>query len=267
MKRIVPGLLIAGFWLLLIVKGPAAVFCLVVIGVALIAADEYEKMADRRDIIALERWLLNAFITLPILVVCLNPGRSIPAFGVVVSLFCLTCYCLYRYKEAEGIYNLFCRLVFGSVYIGLLGAHVVLLRFLPEGGSWLIIASAVTACSDSGAYFVGRRWGKKKLCPVISPNKTREGAVGGIVAGILAAVIAAYLLLPEINWLFVVCVAVVLSVAGIVGDLTESVIKRGTGTKDSGNILAGHGGILDRVDSLLFACPVLYYLLAFPVSQ
>lgn len=265
MKRIVPGLLIAGFWLLLLLKGPILLFCLVVAVVALIAADEYVKMADKRAVAVWERWLLNGVISIPILTVSLNPRLAALPPALLLSFFSITCYCLYRYKDVEDIYSLFCRLIFGNVYVGLLGAHVVLLRFLPEGGSWLIIASAVTASSDSGAYFVGRAWGKRKLSPNVSPNKTIEGAVGGVLSGLLAAVFFAYLLLPEINWLFLVCAAVVLTVVGIVGDMTESIIKRGTGTKDSGNILAGHGGILDRVDSLLFVCPVLYYLALLPV--
>ena len=156
-------------------------------------------------------------------------------------------------------------MVFGLFYIGVLGAHLVLLRFVPDGGSWLIIASAITACSDTGAYFVGKAMGKRKLCPNISPNKTIEGAVGGILCGLIGALAVAVLLLPSFNWFFLIAAAVFLGAVGIAGDLTESIIKRGTATKDSGSCLAGHGGILDRVDSLLFVCPVLYYLLVFPV--
>jgi phosphatidate cytidylyltransferase len=185
--------------------------------------------------------------------------------STLASFFALTCYILYRYKDIADSYNLFCRFVFGALYIGVLGAHLVLLRFQPDGGSWLIIASAITACSDSGAYFVGKAMGKKKLCPNISPNKTVEGAVGGVLCGITGAVFFALLLLPTVNWLFLIGAAFFLAIVGIAGDLTESIIKRGTATKDSGHCLAGHGGVLDRVDSLLFVCPSLYYLLAFSV--
>ncbi len=145
----------------------------------------------------------------------------------------------------------------------MLGAHLILLRHLPDGGYWLIIASAITSCSDSGAYFIGSAIGKHKLCPNISPNKTVEGAIGGVVVGGVGAVTFAFLLLDDISWIFLIISAIFLTFAGIVGDLTESIIKRGTGTKDSGTCLAGHGGILDRGDSLLFAAPVLYYLLVF----
>lgn len=265
MKRIVPGLLIAGFWLLLLLKGSIQLFCIIVLLVVLVASDEYVKMADGREKTLLERLLLSVLLAIPVFVICLSPELSTLPFGILCSFAGLTCYFLYQYKNIEDSYSLYCRLVFGSLYIGLLGAHLILLRFLPEGGSWLIIASAITASSDSGAYFVGRAIGKRKLCPNISPNKTVEGAVGGVFFGLLASVVFGLLLLPEINWFFLIGATVILTIVGIVGDLTESIIKRGTGTKDSGNCLAGHGGILDRVDSLLFVCPVLYYFLVFPV--
>lgn len=265
MKRIVPGLLIAGFWLLLLLKGPTQLFCFVVIVIVLLGVDEYVKMADPRPLPLAERWLINLVISLPVFGACFVPGPSILPVSLIASFSALTCYFLYRYKDIADCYNLFCRHVFGCMYLGILGAYVIFLRYLPEGGSWLIIASAITASSDTGAYFVGRAYGKRKLCPNISPNKTIEGAAGGIISGVLAALIFASLLLQDHNWIFLCLSATVLCVVGIAGDLTESIIKRGTGTKDSGKCLGGHGGILDRVDSLLFVCPVLYYLLIFPV--
>lgn len=265
MERIVPGLLIAGFWLLLLLKGPIQLFCLIIVIIVLVAADEYVKMADTRKMRLPERWFLNVILAAPVIVTCLIPNSSAFLPAIVGSFVALTCYFLYRYQHIPDSYNLFSRLVFGLFYIGVLAAHIVLLRFVPDGGSWLIIASTITACSDSGAYFVGKAIGKRKLCPNISPNKTIEGAVGGILCGLIGALVVAVLLLPSFNWFFLIVAAAFLGAVGIAGDLTESIIKRGTATKDSGSCLAGHGGILDRVDSLLFVCPVLYYLLVFPV--
>ena len=265
MERIVPGLLIAGFWLLLLLKGSIQLFCFIIVVIVLVAANEYVQMANARKSSQIERWFLNILLTIPVAVTCLSPQPGTLLLGTLGSFSALTCYVVYRYKNIVDSYNFFCRMVFGILYVGVLGAHLVFLRFLPEGHSWLIIASAITACSDSGAYFVGRKFGKRKLCPSISPNKTIEGAIGGIFCGLIGAILFAVLLLPAFNWLFVVGAAVVLAAAGIVGDLTESIIKRGTATKDSGRCLGGHGGVLDRVDSLLFVCPSLYYLLVFPV--
>ncbi len=264
MRRVVPGILIAGFWLLLLLKGSSLLFCLVTILIVLVGADEYLKMADERVVHFSERWLLNGTLAAPVVITSFYPELHTLPPAMLFSFLALTCYFLYRYRSIEESYTLFCRLVFGLFYIGFLGSHMVLLRFVPEGSSWLVIGTAITACSDTGAYFVGRSIGKNKLCPNISPKKTVEGAIGGIAAGLAAASGFAMLLQPSFSWTFLLFSALLLSIIGIVGDLAESIVKRGTGTKDSGTLLAGHGGILDRVDSLLFVGPVLYYLLLLP---
>ena len=265
MNRIVPGVCIAGFWLFLLLKGSPQLFCLVIILIVLVAAGEYVKMADSRQTALPERWLIYFILAAPVMFTCLHPSTVSLLGALLCSFFALTGYIIFRYPHIVDSYNLFCRFGYGILYVGVLGAHLVLLRFLPDGGSWLIIASAITACSDTGAYFVGKSFGKRKLCPHISPNKTVEGAVGGILCGLLGAVFFAALLLPTVNWFFLIGASIFLAGAGIFGDLTESIIKRGTATKDSGSCLAGHGGVLDRVDSLLFVCPMLYYLLIIPV--
>jgi phosphatidate cytidylyltransferase len=264
MQRIVPGLFIAGLWLLLLLKGTILLFCFVVLGVVLFGADEYLTMTDNRPLPELERWLLNLVTGSPVFLVCLFPAVATLPVALLSAFGCLVGYCFFRYRVLTDPFPLFCRHSFGVLYIGLLASHIVLLRYLPQGAAWLIIASAITACSDTGAYFVGRSKGKRKLCPNISPNKTVEGAIGGVIAGTLAAAVAAAMLLDQVNWLYLVVASLLLSLVGIAGDLTESIIKRGTGSKDSGRCLGGHGGILDRVDSLLFVSPVLYYLLQLP---
>lgn len=265
MKRIVPGLLIAGLWLVLLLKGSLLLFSLVTLLIVLLAADEYVKMSSKRVVSFLERACLNILIAFPVISISLCYTASGLPVGVIGAFSGLTCYILLRYKDLDDPYNQFARLLFGIVYIGFLGAHLILIRALPDGASWLIIATAITASSDSGAYFVGRAIGRKKLCPFVSPNKTVEGALGGLFSGLIAALVFAAILLPDVNWLFLISSALFLGIVGILGDLTESIIKRGTGTKDSGTILAGHGGILDRVDSLLFVGPVFYYLLVYSV--
>ena len=266
-KRVVPGFLIAGLWLLLLVMGSPFLFCLVAALLVLLAADEYLRMVDTRNTNFFEHRLLTVFIAAPSLITCFYPKAATLAPATLLAIFITTCYFLYRYQDIEDKFNFFCRLIFGVIYIGLLSAHLVLLRFLPDGGAWLIVGTAITAGSDTGAYFVGKAIGKRKLCPNISPNKTVEGAVGGVLAGLIAGTGFAVLFLTSIHWMFLLVSTVVLALMGIAGDLTESIIKRGTGTKDSGRCLAGHGGILDRVDSLLFVGPALYYLLAYTVYK
>jgi len=208
----------------------------------------------------IEQFFFAAIISLPILLGGMKSGLGVNT-GLIISFFLVAGYILVRYNVIKDPHTLFVRSVFGIVYVGFLSAHLLLLYQLEHGNLWIIYLSAVTAGSDTGAYYVGRLFGKHKLCPQISPKKTIEGAIGGIVGGVLCSLVFGWLLLPAENLVLLACVAAVLVVVGIGGDLTESILKRYHGIKDSGTILAGHGGILDRADSILFAAPLLYYFL------
>ena len=146
-------------------------------------------------------------------------------------------------------------------YPGVLGAHFVLLRLLPEGQTWLLVLLAGTFATDTGAYAAGRLFGKHPLAPSISPGKTREGAVGGLIAGALAALAATRLLDDPPKAVLVAAIAVVLPLLAEAGDLLESAIKRRLEVKDMSTLLPGHGGVMDRLDSLLATGPALYWLL------
>lgn len=117
--------------------------------------------------------------------------------------------------------------------------------------------------NDTGAYLVGSRWGKRRLAPNISPKKSVEGSIGGLLLVLLSAVVLRLLLFPELSWLSILLIAAVVAIFGTIGDLFESSLKRQAGVKDSGKLIPGHGGILDRIDSLLLAVPAVYLLLAF----
>ena len=138
---------------------------------------------------------------------------------------------------------------------------MILLRSLSQGIYWLLVLTAITVASDTGAYYVGRSLGKTKLYPALSPGKTRAGAVGGIIGGMLGGLVVTALFVEGANLAIVALLSLVLSVIGILGDLIESLIKRVSGVKDSGQTLPGHGGLLDRCDSLLLTAPVLYYVI------
>lgn len=134
------------------------------------------------------------------------------------------------------------------------------------GPGWLFLTLALAFMSDTGAYAFGRLWGRHKLYPAVSPGKTWEGALGGIVGAHVATVgFGHFLLLPELSLPKAALLAVIGSIAGQIGDLFESMLKRGYGVKDSGTLLPGHGGMLDRVDALLFVGPVVYYFAAYVV--
>jgi len=149
--------------------------------------------------------------------------------------------------------------MFGVLYLGLTLGTLSMTRLLPLG-EWLIFfLLLVTWASDTGAYLVGTLYGRHRLAPTISPKKTVEGLVGGLIAAIIAGYAARWWFLPELSGLDCLILATLLTIAGLWGDLTESAMKRSVGMKDSGGILPGHGGMLDRLDSLLFAAPVFYY--------
>lgn len=128
------------------------------------------------------------------------------------------------------------------------------------GIAYIILALVIVWSTDSGAYFVGRKLGKHKLWPEISPKKTIEGFVGGIIIAVIATIIFQYFAQLDVNYALLLVVAVVASIIGQLGDLVESAIKRHYGVKDSGKILPGHGGILDRFDSLIFVLPLLHFI-------
>ena len=149
--------------------------------------------------------------------------------------------------------------VLGSLYIGIGFHYLIVTR--GAGLEYIIFALLVVWVTDSGAYFTGRKFGKNKLWPEISPNKTIEGFVGGIVLAVIGAIIMQFIApFEHISLGLLIFITIVASMFGQMGDLVESAIKRHYGVKDSGNILPGHGGILDRFDSLLFVLPLLSLL-------
>lgn len=247
-------------WALLLVFGPADLFWFVVTLLAVFGLYEYYKMTIAIPIGA--RLIQTIIFTLsPILVSYFQrPDLFMPA--LFISLIGIILLSLKYHKRFGHILLFLGFSSFGALYIGLCLAHMVLIRYLPQGAAWLLVLTAVTAGGDTGAYYIGTNLGRKKLCPEISPGKTIEGAIGGILVGSLSAVGMGIVLLPEYNPYVIFTIALVLSIVSIIGDIAESVIKRSAGVKDSGTILFGHGGVLDRIDGMLITAPVLYYILA-----
>ncbi|HEU4758446.1 MAG TPA: phosphatidate cytidylyltransferase [Dehalococcoidia bacterium] len=153
----------------------------------------------------------------------------------------------------------------GVLYVGFLGAHLVLLRHLDEGRDWVIIAVFATFATDTAAYFAGRSFGRTHIAPHISPGKTLEGSLGGLGGGFAAVLL--------LNWITGfpagpgegLLLALLLPAAAEIGDLAESLLKRGAGVKDTGVLVPGHGGLLDRLDSVLFTTPLVYYFVIWVV--
>jgi len=162
-----------------------------------------------------------------------------------------------RYKE--GAFWGWLWTVAGILYIGWLLSHFVALRELDSGRDWVLFALFVTFASDSSAYFIGSAIGKHLLAPGVSPKKTWEGAAGGIIGAISVGLLLVMLLKLPITYLQAIPLSIAVSIFGQLGDLLESLFKRRTGIKDSGRAMPGHGGFLDRMDSVVFAGVFVYY--------
>lgn len=149
--------------------------------------------------------------------------------------------------------------VLATTYVGMLGGSLIRLHNdFPEGYKLVFFLLLVVWLGDTGAYYVGKQFGKHKLSPRISPKKTIEGLIGGVSASVIAAIVIHYTFFPAFPLMHAVIAGVLLSIAGVIGDLAESMWKRSAAVKDSGTLIPGHGGFLDRFDSILFTAPILY---------
>ncbi|RJX27150.1 MAG: phosphatidate cytidylyltransferase [Desulfurivibrio sp.] len=261
MKRIITGLLAVAAWLALLSSHSYPLFWLVITVISLLAANEFFAICLQHEERPL-RPLLVAISLLPVAVTWLQRIDLVHA-AFIATLMLLAVLAVFTAARLEKPFDLLLKASFGAMYTGLFTAHLILFMALPAGASWLLFLTTITAASDTGAYFTGMSLGRHKLCPSISPKKTVEGLAGGMLCGTGFALLVAFFLFDEVHLGRLAAAALFLSALGVVGDLVESLLKRSMGVKDSGAILPGHGGILDRADSLLLTAPVLYYLVTY----
>jgi phosphatidate cytidylyltransferase len=178
--------------------------------------------------------------------------------GSVAAVLLIELFTGQRFATALPVAGLW---LFGAFYLGGMLGHLVLLRALEQGAGAVLFVVTVTWMVDSAAYFGGRRFGRHPLAPRISPKKTIEGAFAGLAGGMMTAIVVRLWWLPELSWAESVGAGLLLGCAGQLGDLAESMFKRYAGVKDSGGWIPGHGGLLDKVDSLVFTAPTFYYYL------
>ncbi|MGB4599328.1 MAG: phosphatidate cytidylyltransferase [Trichlorobacter sp.] len=166
---------------------------------------------------------------------------------------------LFRLRDLQTVARDISLVATAYLYIPFLLVHLVLLRLLPDGSSWLLLIMLIVMTNDSAAYYIGSAIGKHRLYPAVSPKKSIEGALGGLLGSLGGTLLAKFTFFSSLSYADAVLAALLIGTIGQLGDLFESLLKRSFGVKDSGSILPGHGGVLDRLDSIIFAAPVTYY--------
>jgi len=174
--------------------------------------------------------------------------------AIVIPLIWL----LFRSSKDQA-FNNWAWTIAGILYIGMLFSYWIAIRGLESGREWVLCGILIVCVNDISAFFTGRAWGKHSLAPSISPAKTWEGAIGGLLGSIIGSFIVIIAFSLPLNYWQIALLGFTISVLAQLGDLVESLLKRNTGTKDSGKLMPGHGGILDRADSILFSGFAIYY--------
>ena len=179
----------------------------------------------------------------------------------VATLSLITVLLVFLYQVREDGFDLTApmKVIFGVMYIPVTISHIITTRALDDGILWVFFLVVIAFSSDVSAFYAGRTWGKKKLMPAVSAGKTVAGSIGSMTGSIVGCTVFGVFLLEAIPLWHIVIIAVMANILGQLGDLCESALKRVSAVKDSGSLLPGHGGVLDRLDTFTFVIPFVYY--------
>jgi len=264
-KKTWTGLLIVPPLILLIVYGPPILLPLMVLSATFLGLKEFYQLALPQSKKIEHALGMGLGLMLTALMAFANGKMVIPFLAFILFflslLFMITSEDLHSAISKMGVTLL------GILYIGFLLSHVSLIRNLTGGRTWVLFLIATIWAGDISAFLVGSWIGRHKLYPKISPKKTVEGLAGAVLGSVLASLIFRGLFLPHLSISIAILVAFMMGLLGQLGDLTESMLKRSAQVKDSGGLLPGHGGMLDRLDSFLFTAPFLYYVLVCWVKE
>jgi phosphatidate cytidylyltransferase len=251
MVRLVSGVLLAAFVIAAIRFLPAGALRVIATAFAVLAAHEYLIIVGTRD---KGRQLLAMSATAA---ACMTVSFDVPAGLAVVAMLALAWIAADVLVSGRALQQTAADLV-APFYVGVPLGMLVVVHLLAGWQATLLIVALVIV-SDSSQYYAGRTFGRHPLAPAISPKKTIEGAVGGVVCGTVFMVVAGRLVFPDASAGALSALGAVIVVLGVCGDLFESRLKRTAGLKDSSHLIPGHGGMLDRIDALLFAAPAFYF--------
>lgn len=258
-RRVYAALVIIPLLYALVRYAPPEGFFVLIATAALLTVAEFYRLHFREHGLPAAVMTLGFSITI-LLMASMQWPSGIPdrAFVLAIVIIALIHRLYARRTMTQGLMDP-AIVAFGPLYIGLCLGHLLLLRTMTEGEFLIVFVCMVTWMADAGAYYVGMSLGRHKLAPSISPNKTVEGFIGGLAFAVITALVARVWYLPSFTMVDSVVTGCLLTVAGLLGDLAESAMKRGAGVKDTGGLIPGHGGMLDRLDSLLFTAPAFYY--------
>jgi phosphatidate cytidylyltransferase len=258
-KRITSAVIILPPLLLFLYYAPKELFLVFVLVLVTLSLREYFHMLAPVQIPVCPK--MSYIAAAALVVVAHFGGEPYLAEGFSFGMILLTLSVILPTRYGTQRFSALLQSLFGIVFIGWGLSYLVLLRNLPEGKWYIFFLCLLVWIGDSAAMYVGHGFGRRKLAPTISPGKTWEGAIGGVVGGVLTAVLSARLLVPHLRLWQSVALGIIISVTAQISDLGESLIKRYAGVKDSGELIPGHGGVLDRIDSVLFVAPTLFYTL------
>jgi phosphatidate cytidylyltransferase len=262
-KRWMTGLIALPFIILLVYITTPLYFALFLCLVAVLALWEcFRIVFAGSPSAATVPMTVVAYFAAPAMLLAAGVGKlAVLAPILSVALILLAAVSLAFFKNDRDVVTTVVKVAFSLVYIPLSLACLVLLKFDPHGAAEIFFILCIVAGGDIGAFYTGSYLGRHKLCPAVSPKKTIEGSLGGLAANLLIGLIFGSLFLPARPLWGYLLIAVLSGVAGQIGDLFESEFKRAAGVKDSGAILPGHGGLLDRIDALLLASPLAFLLM------
>jgi len=248
-----------GIPLLIIIIGPAPrwVFVLLLVSVSIASMSEFYRITSP-DLPFKVRWLCYLLTFALFILILFRQFMVVPVIIILFAFIIMTYYLFSRPIPSRIWTADIGKALLGAIYIVLPISLLLLIDLNPKGKAWIFFLLAVIFANDTGALYFGKLFGKHKLYKEISPNKTWEGAVGGLILSFLVGLIFLRLWPFQKLDLEIICLILLLSVSAQIGDLSESMIKRNHGIDDSGFLLPGHGGFLDRIDGLLFSIPVLY---------
>ncbi|MGK5087152.1 phosphatidate cytidylyltransferase [Bdellovibrionota bacterium FG-2] len=260
-KRVITGLIGSTVLLTILIFGGwvGILFISVVISLGMVA--EYANItlslsdkAEKRLVLLCMAWFVHLA---NLLAATAKAEIAVLCFLAVFTYFLVTAV-RFDGEDFAGHFKELTFVVFGAAYLIFMPLFFPLIHQSINGVNWTILFLLIVWSGDTGAYFAGKKYGKMKLYPKISPKKTVEGAVGGLAAGLVVAFIYKLLIFRALSWGSVFLVPLIIGSASQAGDLCESFVKRAFGVKDSGSILPGHGGFLDRFDGVVFSLPVMY---------